>query len=82
MPDDASCALLAAFGRAVRHIRQRRGLSQEGLAEVAGIHRTYVGDVERGLRNISLLNIDRLARALDTDLAGLMGEVEAQRGGR
>lgn len=56
-----------------------RGLSQERLAEEAGIHRTYIGDVERGLRNLGLLNVDRIARALQTDLAGLMSEVEAER---
>ncbi len=54
-------------------------MSQERLAEEVGIHRTYIGDVERGLRNIGLLNVDRIARALETDLAGLMTEVEAER---
>jgi transcriptional regulator with XRE-family HTH domain len=49
------------------------------LAEDVGIHRTYIGDVERGLRNIGLLNVDRVARALGTDLAGLMSEVESER---
>ena len=54
-------------------------MSQERLAEEVGIHRTYIGDVERGLRNIGLLNVDRIATALKTDLAGLMTEVEAER---
>jgi transcriptional regulator with XRE-family HTH domain len=49
------------------------------LAEEVGIHRTYIGDVERGLRNLGLLNVDRIAAALGTDLAGLMTEVEAER---
>jgi transcriptional regulator with XRE-family HTH domain len=49
------------------------------LAEEVGIHRTYIGDVERGLRNLGLLNVDRIAHALETDLAGLMSEVEAER---
>ncbi len=71
--------LLLAFGRAVRTLRTARGISQERLAEEVGIHRTYVGDVERGLRNVGLLNVDRIARALATDLAGLMTEVEAER---
>ena len=71
--------LLLAFGRAVRTLRTARGISQERLAEEVGIHRTYIGDVERGLRNVGLLNVDRIAQALATDLAGLMTEVEAER---
>ena len=71
--------LLAAFERAVRKLRLQRAISQERLAEEVGIHRTYIGDIERGLRNVGLLNVDRIARALRTDLAGLMQEVEAER---
>jgi len=55
---------LQAFGRRVRGFREAKGLSQEGLADLAGLHRTYVGSAERGLRNVSLTNILRLARAL------------------
>ena len=79
MPQSDRPELLVAFGRAVRRLRTARGLSQERLAEEVGIHRTYIGDVERGLRNIGLLNVDRIARALETDLTGLMSEVEAER---
>ena len=53
-----------AFGRRVRTLRKDRGYSQELLAEIAGLHRTYVGGVERGERNVSLTNIWRLADAL------------------
>jgi transcriptional regulator with XRE-family HTH domain len=52
------------FGRRVRALRLERGLSQEKLAELAELHRNYVGGVERGERNIALLNIVALARAL------------------
>jgi transcriptional regulator with XRE-family HTH domain len=53
-----------AFGRRVRRIREQRGFSQEQLAELAGIHRTYMSSVERGQRNIGLDNIAALADAL------------------
>lgn len=71
--------LLLALGRAVRRLRLARGVSQEALAADVGIHRTYIGDVERGLRNVGLLNLERIARALATDLVGLMREVETER---
>ena len=55
------------FGRRVRRARQAVGLSQEELAHRSGLHRTYVGSVERGERNIGLLNITALATVLDVD---------------
>jgi transcriptional regulator with XRE-family HTH domain len=58
-----------AFGRRLRELRISKGYSQEWLAELAGLHRTYVGDVERGERNISLDNIWRLANALGVNPA-------------
>jgi transcriptional regulator with XRE-family HTH domain len=54
----------AIFGNHIRRLRLERNLSQEKLAELADLHRNYVGGVERGERNIALLNILRLARAL------------------
>ena len=64
--------VLVRFGEQLRRVRTRVGISQERLAELAGLHRTYVSSVERGLRNISLLNIDKLARALEVPLTSLM----------
>jgi transcriptional regulator with XRE-family HTH domain len=52
------------FGRRVRILRERKGLSQERLAELADLHRNYVGGIERGERNVGLRNILRLAKAL------------------
>ena len=59
------------FGAAIRKRRKELGLSQEELAERADLHRTYVSDVERGSRNVSLENIERLARALELSVSAL-----------
>jgi len=64
------------FGAAARARRESLGISQEELAARAGLHRTYIGDVERGLRNISLANIGRLASALGCSMSDLMRETE------
>lgn len=56
----------------MRVARKRLGISQEALAEIAGLHRTYVGAIERGERNISIDNIERLAVALDLDILDLL----------
>jgi len=61
----------AAFGARVRALRLARGLSQERLAELAGLHRTYVSSLERGQRNVGLDNILDLAAALDVPAANL-----------
>lgn len=61
-----------AFGERVRELRRVRGLSQEALAEHAGLHRTYVGSVERGERNVSLDNIHALADALEVAAPDLL----------
>ena len=55
---------LELFGKAVRNERERQGISQEELAHRSGLHRTYIGGVERGERNLGLENIVRIAKAL------------------
>jgi transcriptional regulator with XRE-family HTH domain len=60
------------FGIHLRKLRLQKGLSQEKLAELAELHRNYVGGVERGERNIALLNIVALARALRVKPARLL----------
>ena len=57
--------MLVRFGNRVRELRRKKGLSQESLALESGLDRSYVGGVERGERNISLENIERLAIALE-----------------
>jgi transcriptional regulator with XRE-family HTH domain len=56
--------LLLKFGKKVREERKKLGLSQEALAEKAGVHRTYIGMIERGEKNITLANIQKVSKAL------------------
>ena len=64
------------FGFAVRTRREQLGLTQEDLADRAHIHRTYLSDIERGSRNISLINIERLALALSYRMSDLFASIE------
>jgi transcriptional regulator with XRE-family HTH domain len=59
------------FGRAVRRIREEQGINQEEAAERCGLHRTYYSGIERGVRNVSLVNIERVAKGLKTSLPNL-----------
>jgi transcriptional regulator with XRE-family HTH domain len=68
--------LMTAFGNAVRKLRRDRGWSQEDFADRVGVHRTYMGGVERGERNVSLVNIGRISESLELPLAALMAEVD------
>lgn len=56
---------LKTFGSAIRKLRMQKGLSQEQLSELCNLHRTYVGGIERGERNVSLINILQIAKALE-----------------
>lgn len=64
MTDRHETEIPAQFGARVRELRKQKGLSQEALALACGLDRSYVGGVERGERNISLMNIHRIAAAL------------------
>lgn len=68
---------LQRFGARVRMERERLGVSQEELADRAGVHRTYIGGVERGERNVGLLNLLRIARALGVPPATLLRDFQA-----
>jgi transcriptional regulator with XRE-family HTH domain len=64
--------ILIIFGERVREIRKEKGLSQEKLAHKADLHRTYIGMIERAEKNITLLNIEKIANALEVNINELM----------
>ena len=68
----ASSGILVKFGNRVREKRTALKLSQEELAELAGVHRTYIGMIERAEKNITLSNIERIAKALSVSLHQLL----------
>jgi len=63
--------VLIDFGNRVRELRRKESLSQENLARKAGVHRTYIGMIERAEKNITLGNIEKLAKALDLEIKDL-----------
>lgn len=68
-PKDAD---LVAIGRRLRELRTEHGLTQEALADAAGLHWTYIGQIERGERNLTLKNVLRLAHGLDISSGALL----------
>jgi transcriptional regulator with XRE-family HTH domain len=72
MPDPS----LLKLGENIRHYRRLKGLTQEELAELTGLHRTYIGGIERVERNVSMLNLVRLARTLEVPLSVLLEKIE------
>ncbi len=72
--------LQEAFGRNVRLLRQQRGLSQEQLADALDVHRTFVGGVERGERNLTLRTVERWSHRLGADPLVLLGAAGATSG--
>jgi len=72
-------SLPMAFGRTVRRLRTDRGVSQERFASHAGLSRTYMSEIERGVTMVSLDSIARIARALDLSMAALLKHVEEVR---
>lgn len=67
--------ILIQFGERVREIRKDKNLSQEELAFKADLHRTYIGMIERAEKNVTLLNIDKIAKALEVNINTLFNEI-------
>jgi transcriptional regulator with XRE-family HTH domain len=63
------------FGKALRHRRNGMGVSQEAFADLCGLDRTYVGGIERGERNVALVNLEKIAKALHLSLSELFRHV-------
>ena len=66
--------ILLMFGKNVQKIRKIRHLSQEQLAELTGVHRTYIGMIERAEKNITLCNIERIAKGLNVPIIDLLSD--------
>jgi len=65
-------SIIIRFGKRIREERTKKDLSQEQLAELANVHRTYIGMIERGEKNITLINIERIAKALKISVSELL----------
>ena len=63
------------FGRAIRRKREKLGVSQEAFADMCGLDRTYIGGIERSERNVSLVNIEKIAKTLKISLSELFRRV-------
>ena len=63
------------FGRAIRRIREEQGINQEEAAERCRLHRTYYSGIERGTRNVSLVNVEKISKGLKTNLPELFRRV-------
>jgi transcriptional regulator with XRE-family HTH domain len=66
--------ILLKFGQRVREIRKQKNLSQEDLSFKADLHRTYIGMIERAEKNITLLNIEKIAKALNVNIKELFDD--------
>lgn len=64
--------ILVQFGHRVKELRKLQNMSQEDLADIAGLHRTYIGMIERAEKNITLINIEKIAKALKIEIKELL----------
>jgi transcriptional regulator with XRE-family HTH domain len=72
----AQTELLKALGQRIRELRSKQGYSQEAFADHCGVHRTFMGTVERGESNLSFTNLSRIAAALNMSLSGVLSGLE------
>lgn len=77
MKNQGEQSVLVSFGQRIKYLRHARSISQEELADAAGVHRTYIGMIERGEKNITLLTMLKLAEALDVTLCDLVKEFKS-----
>jgi transcriptional regulator with XRE-family HTH domain len=75
-PIHAGDPVLASIGSVIRELRAVRGLTQEGLAHEAGIDRSYMGGIERGEHNLTVMNLNRICRGLDISMAELLRQAD------
>ena len=71
--------IIQRIGLNITIIREQRGLTQEKLAELAGLHRAYIGQIERGEKNIGLRNLEKIAKALDVNIRVLVDTSKVDR---
>lgn len=71
--------LLKLIGEKIREIRTQKGLTQENLAEKSGLHSTYIGGVERGERNLTVISLEKIARGLEIDIRDLFERRKTKR---
>lgn len=74
---DSNSEILIKFGNRVRELRKLKNISQEELAFKADVHRTYIGMIERAEKNITLLNIEKIASALEVNIIDLFNETKS-----
>ncbi len=76
LPEGPEAVVLRTLGTTLRHYRKQQGLSQQALATKAGLHSTYVSEIELGQRNVSVLSLFRLATALHLPVSALLVPLE------
>jgi len=75
-PKGKNKAVQQALGQRIRELRSRRGLSQEEFADICGLHRTYMGSIERGERNLTIISILTVAQHLEMTVSKLLSGLE------
>jgi transcriptional regulator with XRE-family HTH domain len=69
-------SIKSKFGNKLRELRKRKGLSQENFAGLADIDRTYIADIENGKRNVSIIIVEKIAKAFEISISDLFSDIE------